>query len=173
MVVQLRSGVHIQAYGLAATPGSLGPLCLRETHKLRPCCLSHVCACLKVLDFPPSWHLSQFSRLPWYHSPAPGQQGPPSVYTAVRGIDVMRNCQLSRMGGGRVGGSESFQAINTHLDQSLSKLLLPWEEERRGIEKKIHPARKKQVAVVIVIVLLFPFLSSFTSHQLISASHSL
>lgn len=70
-----------------------------------------------------------------------------------------------------MGGSESFQAINTHLDQSLSKSLLPWEERRRGIEKRIPPERKKQVA--IVIVLFFSFLSSFTTHKLISASRSL
>lgn len=92
---------------------------------------------LKALDFPPSWHLSQFSGLPWYRSPQhPGQRGPPSVYTAVRGIDVIRNCQLSRMRGGRVGGSESFQAIKTHLDQSHEQVAAPLGEMEGKKKKK-------------------------------------
>lgn len=39
------------------------------------CCLSPERACLKVLDFPPSWHLSQLSGLPWYRSLAPRAAG--------------------------------------------------------------------------------------------------
>lgn len=39
------------------------------------CCLSRVRARLKVPDFPPSWHLSQLSGLPWYRSLAPRAAG--------------------------------------------------------------------------------------------------
>lgn len=49
----------------------------------------------------------------------------------------MRNCQLSRVGGGRVGGSESFQAIKTHLDQIPEQVAAPlWGAEGKGVERK-------------------------------------
>lgn len=54
--------------------------------------------------------------------------------------------------------------------KALSEPMLPWGDERKKGEsqERAFPERKKQVA--IVTVLLFPFLPSFTIHKLMAAS---
>lgn len=68
-----------------------------------------------------------------------------------------------------MGGPESFQAIKTHFDQSpeqvaaalLGRTRWGGGELRRGrdgvAERKTHPERKKQVAIVIIGIILPAF----------------
>lgn len=54
--------------------------------------------------------------------------------------------------------------------KALSKSLLPWGERREGAEKKTFPARKKQVAIVIVGMILSMFTIIYRSQAHFSLS---
>ena len=60
-----------------------------------------------------------------------------------------------------MGGSESFQAIKTHLDQSHEQVAAPlgeMEEKKKWVGcGKNFPWRKKQVAIVMVSMILSIF----------------
>lgn len=72
-----------------------------------------------------------------------------------------------------MGGSESFQAIKTHLYQSPEQVASPLgrTEEKGGAEKKkTLPERTKQVAIVMVSIILSAFTIIYKSQAHFSLS---